>query len=159
MSPTPMNMRPWREWSDAEPQPCPSFCVEGEYVDENGRLATAPLTLYHSASESRWGFSTGDWREGTYKTHHPKFHRWRYVGPELPTKAMQGQAMLIWKWWDAPGELRALSPHGGDEDYVAVLPEDMEQPSWMETGSSFGCCDVSEHRLDDGRGVYIGAHA
>lgn len=153
------NNRSWREWSDAEPPPCAARCVEAEYVDATGMLAYAAIYLFHYAEESLWGFSTGDWREGTYKVNHPKFHRWRYVGPDLPTKVAQGRALLIWEWRDAPGELRALSPHGGDEDYVAVVPEDVGQPSWLESGSSFGCCDVSEHPLDDGRRVYIGAHA
>ena len=148
----------WREWSDGEPPPCGSGCVEGEYV-EDGRVAYASLTLFHYAEESKWGHSTGDWRAGTYKTHHPKYHRWRYAGPEVPTKVGQGKCILVWEWWEAPGELRALSPHGGDEDWVGLVPEDMNQPSWMHSGSSFGCCDVSEHQLEDGRWVYIGAHA
>ena len=158
MKPT-YNLRSWREWSDGEPQPCASFCVEGEYVDEDKRLATAGLTLYHYENESRWGFSVGDWRKGDYKVHHPKFHRWRHVGPLVPSPEAQGRAILVWEWWDAPGELRALSPHGGDEDYIALLPKDMEPPSWMHEGSPFGCCSVSEHVYEDGRWVYIGAHA
>lgn len=156
---TPYNLRAWREWSDGEPPPCASFCVEGEYVDEDKRLATAPLSFYHYENESRWGFSTGDWREGDYKTHHPKFHRWRYVGPLMPSPEAQGRAILVWDWRDAPGEVRAMSRHGGDEDYIAILPKDMDSPSWLQSGSWFGCCNVSEHPLEDGRCAYIGAHA
>ena len=155
-----MNDRPFIEWSDREPPSGgPSRCIEGEYVDGSGRLAYAPLALFHYAEESRWGFSTGDWRDGTHATHHPKFSRWRFVGPLLPHATAQGKCIIIWEWWDAPGELRILSPHGGDEDWVALVPKEMSQPSWMETGTNFGCCDVSEHELDDGRRVFIGAHA
>ncbi len=156
------NLRAWREWSDGEPPYCPSGCVEGEYVDEGGKLRTAPIHQYfcgENGEEARWGFTTGDWRDGTVKTHHPKFHRWRYMGPLVPSPEAQGRAILVWEWWDAPGELRALSPHGGDEDYVALLPKDMSAPSWMHEGSNFGCCSVSEHTYEDGRTVHIGAHA
>lgn len=153
------NLRAWLEWSDGEPPPCPPWCVEGEYVDDTGRVASAPITLFHYAEQTLWGFSTGDWREGTYKAHHPKFHRWRYVGPLVPSREAQGRAVVVWAWWDAPGELRSLSPHGGDEDWVALVPKDVQRPSWTDSGTAFGCCDVSEHEYEDKRIVLIGAHA
>jgi hypothetical protein len=156
---TPYNLRAWREWSDGEPPYCPPDCVEGEYVDQSGRVCVVPIRHYFYADEPRWGFSTGDWRDGTSDTHHPKFHRWRYRGTLVPSPEAQGRAILVWEWSDAPGELRARSPHGGDEDYVGLLPKDMDLPSWMDTGSAFGCCSVSEHPLEDGRRVFIGAHA
>ncbi len=67
----------------------------------------------------------------------------------------------IWHFKDAPKEFQELSPHGGDEDFVAHIPAPMVgyYYGWMETGSSFGCCDVSEHMLPDGSQVRIGAHA
>jgi hypothetical protein len=66
----------------------------------------------------------------------------------------------VWNFYDAPEEYRKLSEHGGDEDWLAHVPRGFEgvQPIWMVSGSSFGCCDVSEHEVSDGR-VYIGAHA
>jgi hypothetical protein len=69
--------------------------------------------------------------------------------------------ILVWAFYDAPEELRALSPHGGDEDWLAVLPAKYKDsvPLWMESGSLFGCCEVSEHELPDGRILCIGAHA
>jgi len=67
-------------------------------------------------------------------------------------------AFLVWSWYDAPDELKALSRHGGDEDWIGLCPLGEEMPMWMEC-PNFGCCDVSEHRLDDGRVVAIGAHA
>jgi hypothetical protein len=152
-------MKPWKEWDKGAPPPCGSGCVEAEYLDEAGNLVTTPLTFFHYAEESKWGHSTGDWRQGTYQTHHAAYLRWRYVGPPVPTLHKQGKSIVIWEWWDAPGELRALSDHGGDEDWVALVPKNMNQPSWMESGTSFGCCSVSENQLPDGRWVYIGAHA
>lgn len=71
-----------------------------------------------------------------------------------------GSARMIkvWRFEDAPKAYSQLSPHGGDEDWVALVPEDMSRPLWMDSGTSFGCCDVSEHKVSLGT-VYIGAHA
>jgi hypothetical protein len=68
--------------------------------------------------------------------------------------------ILVWRFQDAPKEYRDLSPHGGDEDWLALVPVEMayEWIGWMD-GGAFGCCDVSEHLLKDGRVVRIGAHA
>lgn len=70
------------------------------------------------------------------------------------------EPILVWEFYRAPQEYRDLSPHGGDEDWVALLPAEWKDntPSWIEMGS-FGCCDVSQHELPDGRVVCIGAHA
>ena len=155
------NLRSWKEWSDVVPEPHMSGFVEAEYVDDSGCLAYTRVNLFHYNDErgSTWGHSTGAWREGTYKTHHPKYYRWRFFGPLVPSREAQGGAVIIWVWSDSPSELRCLSPHGGDEDYVALVPKGMEQPSFLETGTRFGCCSVSEHELDDGRRAFIGAHA
>ena len=155
------NIRGWKEWSDAPPEADMSGFVEAEYVDETGLLAYAQVRQYHYVDErgSMWGHSTGNWRSGDYRLYHCKYFRWRFVGPIVPLKDEQGRSIIVWAWWDAPGELRCLSRHGGDEDWIALLPSDMEQPSWMESGTRFGCCDVSEHTFEDGRKVFIGAHA
>jgi len=67
----------------------------------------------------------------------------------------------VWRWQDAPESYRKLSPHGGDEDWVAYVPEALrhEEIAWMQRGSLFGCCDVSEHDLPGSGLVRIGAHA
>jgi hypothetical protein len=66
----------------------------------------------------------------------------------------------VWRFKDAPKEFRDLSTHGGDEDWLAHVPEELAGAyiSWIESGA-FGCCDVSEHFLDDGSVIRIGAHA
>lgn len=71
------------------------------------------------------------------------------------------EPIKVWKWWDAPEEFRELSTHGGDEDWVALIPKELADDCimWMEEGTSFGCSSVSDHVLDDGRVVRIGAHA
>lgn len=68
--------------------------------------------------------------------------------------------IFVWRFDDAPPDLRALSPHGGDEDWVTFIPEALEGVwiGWAEKGTSFGCCEVSEHAVPGGK-VRIGAHA
>ncbi len=66
----------------------------------------------------------------------------------------------VWPFYDAPAHLRTLSEHGGDEDWLAVVPPSLTNYyiPWLETGS-FGYCEVSVHPQEDGSVVYIGAHA
>jgi hypothetical protein len=69
--------------------------------------------------------------------------------------------ITVWSFYDAPYDLQALSPHGGDEDWLAEVPPQFDYVSWMESGSHFGCCDVSTHPHPTKMGwtVRIGAHA
>lgn len=79
-------------------------------------------------------------------------------------------AITIWQWQDAPEALRKLSDNGGDEDWVAVVPAALADAwaaladawiPWVDEGSRFGCCDVSEYPHPDlpGHVVKIGSHA
>lgn len=69
--------------------------------------------------------------------------------------------ITIWRFEDAPNRIRRLSPHGGDEDWVALVPELMDTPMWMHEGTPFGFCSVTEHAHPDYPGfkILIGAHA
>jgi hypothetical protein len=71
-----------------------------------------------------------------------------------------GDAIIVWPFYDAPDEYMRLSPHGGDEDWLAFIPDRLSDRwiGWMEEGSSFGCSSVSEHKVEGGI-VRIGAHA
>lgn len=71
------------------------------------------------------------------------------------------QSIRVWRFEDAPADFKALSPHGGDEDWVAHIPASLasEYIGWMESGGPFGCASVSEHWRQDGSVVKIGAHA
>ena len=42
-------------------------------------------------------------------------------------------AILVWEWDNAPEEFKALSNHGGDEDYVIVADagEQAEHAEWL----------------------------
>lgn len=67
----------------------------------------------------------------------------------------------VWRYDDAPRELKEMSKFGGDEDWVALVPPHSanEWLGWAEEGTPFGCCGVQRVELDDGRVVLIGAHA
>ena len=69
--------------------------------------------------------------------------------------------LTLWRFDDAPEAYRELSEHGGDEDWLALIPAHMAEEwfPWMETGSWMGCSSVSEHPLPDGSIIRIGAHA
>ncbi len=83
------------------------------------------------------------------------------------------KCIRVWRFDDAPDEFRAMSQHGGDEDWVAHIPagfdggeQDDEDGdpippyvSWADDGTPFGCCDVDTIRQSDGSWVFIGAHA
>ncbi len=72
------------------------------------------------------------------------------------------EPIKVWRFHEAPEEYQALSPHGGDEDWVALIPTSSNPNDyypWMEKGSPFGVCDVSEHELPDGSVIRIGAHS
>lgn len=73
--------------------------------------------------------------------------------------AMAGHAILVWEFDDAPERFRRLSEHGGDEDWVALIPPDSNYITWAEEGTAFGVCRVSEHDVGHGWTVRIGAHA
>lgn len=72
------------------------------------------------------------------------------------------EPIQVWKFHDAPEELRSLSEHGGDEDWLALIPPcvDDQYVSWMREGTSFGWCTVTrqEHPTKKGYIVVIGSH-
>jgi len=73
------------------------------------------------------------------------------------------EAITVYRFCDAPADLRALSTHGGDEDWVVVLPPSFAEdpPDWL-TGHGFGngwLPDLMDHPTLPGWKVCIGAHA
>lgn len=66
----------------------------------------------------------------------------------------------LWNFSDAPEHLQALSPHGGDEDWLSLVPTGVNIPWWMDedAGTCYGCCSISHTKTDEGT-VIIGAHA
>lgn len=66
----------------------------------------------------------------------------------------------VWKFEDAPKEYRDLSTNGGDEGWIAFVPAAFAEDwiGWLESGSSFGCFCVDEHKVEGGV-IRIGCHA
>jgi len=71
------------------------------------------------------------------------------------------EPIKVWPFEDAPEEYRKLSEHGGDEDWLALVPARYLTLCipWAESGGRFGISETSEHVLPNGMLVLIGAHA
>lgn len=71
------------------------------------------------------------------------------------------KAVIVWDWRFAPEELRKLSTCGGDEDWVAFVPDAVidswggGNPPWID---ALGVCGVEMHQTKGGF-VYIGYHS
>lgn len=63
----------------------------------------------------------------------------------------ENRTISVWRWEDAPEEYRALSQHGGDEDWLVFVPKSLrgEYFGWMAVGSAFGVCDVERYEISD----------
>lgn len=73
-----------------------------------------------------------------------------------------GAPILVWRFDEAPEEYQKLSPHGGDEDWLALIPPAYEKagaPDWIIENSAFAICHLSMHRLSGGFMVAIGTHS
>lgn len=71
------------------------------------------------------------------------------------------EPIKIWRYRDAPVHLKAMSEHGGDEDYIALVPLHYrdEHLVWrIEDLGLLGCCSTDKHETPEGD-VYIGAHS
>jgi hypothetical protein len=86
---------------------------------------------------------------------------WRDAEYRISTHAPMHDALEIrvWRFRDAPEDLQALSTNGGDEDWLAFVPDHLADQwiGWLESGGSFGCCDVDEFPIRGGV-VRIGSH-
>lgn len=73
---------------------------------------------------------------------------------------MNQAPIQIWAFDDAPEEYKEKSPHGGDEDWLAIVPAgiDAESILWMEAGTPFAPCDSSFELLPNGDTLVISAH-
>jgi hypothetical protein len=72
----------------------------------------------------------------------------------------QSTLIKVWRWENAPKSYKILSENGGDEDWVAFIPNKIKEEyySWMDEGTGFGCCTVKEYTINGGV-VRIGSHA
>jgi len=75
---------------------------------------------------------------------------------------MYNDHIKVWRFQDAPEELKNMSKNGGDEDWVALVPQKFEDEyiPWIES-NSFGRCCVNEYvyLVYPGYRVFIGCHS
>jgi len=66
----------------------------------------------------------------------------------------------VWPFRDAPRGLKALSENGGDEDWLAFVPDQIDRDYWIPwlEVPGFGICRVHKYPAAGGV-VYIGCHA
>lgn len=65
-------------------------------------------------------------------------------------------SILLWPWRYAPEEYRQLSTNGGDEDWVAFVPEKFRE-SWTPV-SPDRWFETNEYEVEGGV-IRIGVHA
>ena len=78
--------------------------------------------------------------------------------------------ITIWKFGEAPSPFQELSEHGGDEDWLALVPrkfcygisgeefDEWDLPSFLQA-PHFAPCDVSVHPIGPDWVIAIGAHS
>ncbi len=72
------------------------------------------------------------------------------------TKIPNGSTLVLYRFWDAPLWMRELSMCGGDEDWIAHVHPDKEEPWWFE--DRIGTGESGGHVLPDGSELIFGAH-
>lgn len=85
-----------------------------------------------------------------------------YINSNALTYGNPGGLLRVWRFQDAPCPLRGLSEHGGDEDWLLLIPPGYSHfIGWAEEDwpSMFGANDISHHPLPNGWEVRIGAHS
>lgn len=83
--------------------------------------------------------------------------------PDLPPAQIEvgstkAPPILVWKFEDAPERLQKLSPHGGNEGWLALFPPTLTQsgaPDWVES-RGFTAKETSTHEVEGGFFVVIG---
>jgi len=80
--------------------------------------------------------------------------------PDSAVRITNGHFIKVWRFKESPKEYQAMSNNGGDEDWVAFIPDEMSAywVAWLESGTPFGCCCVDEFKVDGGT-IKIGSHA
>lgn len=71
-------------------------------------------------------------------------------------------AITVWRFEDAPADLRELSTHGGDEDWIALVPKAYTRRYmlfWLDRISTTLDPQIVEHPSLAEYEVWIGAHA
>ena len=76
------------------------------------------------------------------------------------SRTSTGPPIQVWPYERAPIEYQKLSMHGGDEDWIVVVPavyaKDDIYIRWLDRIDT--CNEPSRHELPNGDVVYIGTH-
>lgn len=67
-------------------------------------------------------------------------------------------ALLVWRFQDTPEDWKWSAHQGGDEDWVTLVPDGVDAPSWLDEGSSYGCCSVEQVVVEVGT-LHVGCHS
>lgn len=167
------NLRSFTDWRLMPPKEEYSGCIEAT-VKENGDLRFVRPQIFYTNSGPMWGFGQVKYIAGSENDYFGKyeiqkmviadFQAWRFTGPMMPNRMEHtalGTCFFVWEWRDAPGELKALSLLGENEDKVVLCPPGVllsSLPSWLQPhkfGSSRSSSKVSS---SDDRLVIITAH-
>lgn len=75
--------------------------------------------------------------------------------------ASGGGYIAVWRFEDAPKAFQALSTNGGDEDWIAFIPDGFPGgvPYWMGDSADRGWCNIADWYDVEGGRVVIGSHA
>lgn len=65
----------------------------------------------------------------------------------------------IWQFDGAPPEYKAMSGHGGDEDWVIYSPPGLDPDVAESIAENLKRWDFSRYTLEDGSTIWITAHA
>lgn len=65
----------------------------------------------------------------------------------------------VWRFHQAPRELRVLVDDVDDVDWLALLPAGCEVPDWMRGGGAFACAYLDLIHIGRGRTIAVSHHA
>lgn len=74
---------------------------------------------------------------------------------------LMSEPIKIWRFRDAPEEYRELSEHGGDEDFVMLVPSALVDEFLIDRVVDLGllgCSSTDKYERLEGH-VFIGAHS
>lgn len=80
------------------------------------------------------------------------------VAARVRAMPFKPKMICVWNYQDAPKEFKALSEHGGDEDWVIFVPPDVEEPNWLYSAPFYHDPQKTELGSEYGT-IYISAHA
>lgn len=94
------------------------------------------------------------WQERAERTWAAREKAAAWFDQPMPTGCMlvwySGQEPEVFRTWD----LYSLD----DYDHVGALPPGMHEPSFVDTNSGWGCCDIERVPLPNGWTLVIGYH-